>query len=48
MTNAKDNARSEIAQAVAKALAFRNCGKSEQARIWARIASELILSECAC
>lgn len=37
--------RSEINRALAKALAYKNCGKQEQAEHWARQLVELL--ECA-
>lgn len=37
--------RSEINRALAKAIAYKNCGKDEDARQWARRLVELL--ECA-
>ena len=37
--------RSEISRAVAKAIAYKNCGKDSDAAIWARKLIELL--ECA-
>jgi hypothetical protein len=37
--------RSEIARALAKAIAYKQCGKQDQAEAWARVLVELL--ECA-
>jgi hypothetical protein len=34
--------RSEVAQALAKAIAYKNCGKDEEAERWARRLVELL------
>ena len=36
--------RSQIARALAKALAYKNCGQQEKAELWARVLIELL--EC--
>lgn len=37
--------RSKVAQALAKAIAYKQCGKDRQAEAWARLLVELL--ECA-
>lgn len=37
--------RSEVSRALAKAIAFKNCGKDDEAQEWARTLVELL--ECA-
>ena len=34
--------RSEISRALAKAIAYKNCGKDEEAEVWARKLIELL------
>jgi hypothetical protein len=36
--------RSEISRALAKAIAYKNCGQDEKAEMWARVLIELL--EC--